>query len=612
MPVQEQKVTGDRVNDNSAGWTYTAVPGLIGGLNQAVRSDLVDASEVVNSSNVFSQEAEVKSETGYAPFSEPDINLGLEDDSGLVFLETGDPDVLILSSSGTTGAVKGKPRKPYTFVKADGSQEELLFANTRVYRLINGTWHFISNGTTTTTTATLGGGGTQLTVVDTTGFTAAEPMGVALDNGSQHKTTIASVDSGTLMTMDDAVPAGENVAIGAVVMEAAKLSATLDSFQFSIATIVAQDWVVFTNGIDAVQKYDGTSLSVLGGLSTINVDTCVALATFHSYLLLLAPTISGTAKPQQVRWCDTGAYEVWNSGNAGFEELFDTDNILVRGALLGPYLYLYRSRSIVRCELIGQLNKIFNFDTMVRGEGTVAHDGVIIVEDKHLVWGQIGIYEYNGGFVVKDISQKLENLVFGVKGDLDVTNRVSVTGRFVSDLEEVWFFYPSTGNVFPNKFVRYRVDTKAFWIRDLPINVAGIGDLLPVIRVRDANVTILCEDAIDGQTFEYNLISIDDNGATIVWNIDTKDFFNPYWEAVVDSLDLVAAGTEVVVSYSKNRGKTWIEYGTVALTDDIDKYNIFGQFLTNTIRWRFAGTAPGFRLQGFGFKHKALSRDELS
>ncbi len=593
MPDQDIQISPEQ--------TYKMIPSFAGGINTFRHSGAIDAEEVVAASNVYSQTRQLRSDTGYKKFQ---------------------------------NVVKGVPRKPYQFRRINGTIELLLITDWSLFRRLGGVWRLVpKSGTSATTLSSNWTTGADIVVGSVTGVAVGDTVQVELDNGSYHHSTVSALPGGTTVTLADGhvsdATAGNDVIFGK------RLNGSPDN-PVSVVTLPAEDWVVFTNGIDPVQKYDGNDISALGGLSTINVDTCVALTVFFSYLLLLAPTVSGTIQPQRVRWCDTGAYEIWNAGNASFSDLLDTEGRIIAGAKLGPYSIIYKDDSIVRGELINLENQIFEFNTLIFGEGLIAHDTLIPLRNIHYFMGQNNFYEYLGDFTVEEIAENIYFNVYGVQGDLDPSNRSRSFGRYIRELNELWWLYPQTGDVYPSKLIRYRVDTKAFWFRDFGEEVSGIGffqqDTTTAWQdavgnwtqqtqrwnsnsiLANAPVSLLCGKA-DEQVFEYDYLSVTDDGASIAWTFTTKDFFHPNYEVRLDMFEFLAGGSSVLIEYSTDRGQTWNIWKNVTLSAAIRRYQVYGdngQFVANSIRWRLSGAGPGFIMEYAGFHYNIETTQNLS
>ena len=138
--------------------------------------------------------------------------------------------------------VRGVPRIAEQFFKRDGTTSFILITDDTFYRWVaaESEWQYVSNGTSTTLTASADTPDTQITVADTTGFAAAEFVGLLLDDGTQHKTTVASIDSGTLMTLDDTVPS--LASSGNAIVEAVALSGTSNT-PVDFVPVPFHDWL---------------------------------------------------------------------------------------------------------------------------------------------------------------------------------------------------------------------------------------------------------------------------------------------------------------------------------------------------------------------------------
>ena len=199
-------------------WLYKTLITLDKGLNTARRAELLEDGELTVASNVKFLKDQVQLDTGYATFA---------------------------------GVVRGVPRASYQLYKRNGSSELLLITDDTFYTLVLNEWQYASDGNDTTTDAGSAAGSYILSVVSETGFSPGDYMGVILDDGTQHQTTVDTTAAGQI-TMIDPVPVDRSVSIGAAVVKAVDLNGTAD-FQISLVTMPAYDWAVFTNGLDPVK-----------------------------------------------------------------------------------------------------------------------------------------------------------------------------------------------------------------------------------------------------------------------------------------------------------------------------------------------------------------------
>lgn len=577
----------------NADWDYELVDDLTGGLNLSEKPHKIDKSQLVKAENVFFKNGRVVVDTGYTTFQE---------------------------------TVIGNPRVAFQFFKTTGSSELILITNERFYTETNDSWYLVSNGTSTTLSGAAVATDTVLNVTSSTGFTAGEPIGITLDDGTQHKSTIASTGAGTI-TIDDQMPSG--AAIGNTVLESIALNG-IDDEQVSLVVLPAFNYLVFTNGQDIVQQYTGSLIQDVQNLPSSGNTKCKAVAVYENHLLLLHTIEGGTAYPQRVRRSDTGDPTEWVTGNAGFTDLLDSEDFIVTSAPLGPYQIIYRERSIVRMEFIGSEDRLFNFDTVVSGEGAASVDAVADTGTEHVFVGNANIYEYRGGLDIEPIGDEVWDKLFGNDGEIDPSYKSRITLIFVEELDEIWIFYPtsSSSTNYPDKMIRLNLSKRAWSERVFPVEISGFGFYQTSTATKwnelvgtwlqqtfkwgsakltaNSPTTFLLDPSAD-QVLEYDYVQDEDNGTTITWEIETKDFFNPSAKLRHDWFEFSAKGQTVLVEYSSDEGSNWTTMKTVTLTSEFVKHRVSKQFVRDKIRFRMSGTGPGFQLEWFGFKYKLES-----
>lgn len=571
------------------GWDYKYIAPFEG-LDVSIPANQINDGKLLTANNVFLDKGILKKETGYITF-------------------------------GST--VRGIPRITYQFYKKDGTSELMLISNATVYvwNISLSAWHYVSDGVDTTTTAILGAGGTNLTVASITGFSDGDFIGVILDDGTQHQTTINGAPAGSTIVMTDAVPVGRQVNNGAIVLKAVDLNGSLD-IQVSVVTLASHDWFVFTNGVDTPRRYNGTTCEVIPNLPSSGNTVCRLVAVFNNHLILAHTTEGGTAYPQRVRRSDTGDPTNWTTGNAGYDDLFDSEDFIIATAEFGPYQMFYRERSIVRCGWLGTEDKLFDFETVVTGEGALSQDSVLDLGDYHVFVGNSNIYEYKGGFDVEPIGDDVYDMLFGNDGELNASYKQRSFGFYAEELDEILFFFPTGSDVNPNKFYRYNMSRKAWFTRTLSEAVVGFGlyqatndktwnDLIGTwadqtwnwnSRSVTANspTTHLCGADVN-QVYEYNYTATTDAGASISYEVETKDFGHPRYMIRYDTFDFRMKGTNVLVEYSIDEGLTWTTLYTItnsALTRVVRQKQIISQWL----RLKLTGSSD-FEFQSLGFVH---------
>lgn len=567
-------------------WEYKFVHDLTLGLNSTILDNMLEDGESSNAKNIFFSKRIINVDTGYNTFG---------------------------------SVIRGNPRLDFQFFKTDGTSELLLVTDATLYIWSASEWQYISDSISTTTSNDEVAGQTVIEVPSTVGFTAADNIGIALDNGTQHRTTIASISAGVSITIDDAIPTGRNTGVGAVVLKAVDLTGTLD-IQVSTVVLPSHNWFVFTNGVDNVKRYNGTDCTDVPNLPSSGNTQCRLVGVFNNHLVLAHTTEGGTRYPQRVRRANTGDPTDWTTGVAGYNDLYDNEDWLIAIQYLGPYMILYRERSIVRTEYVGSTDLLFNFETVIVGEGALSQDSVIDLGDYHIFIGNANVYEYRGGFDFEPVGDKIYYDIFGVNGELNPTYKQRVFGLYVEELDEVWFFYPASGDTKPTKLLRYSQENQSWVKREFNHDITGFGlyqstadktwnDLVGTwlqqtwtwdSRAVTANspITHLCSSD-NLQVYEYEYFAITDNGIVIPYEFETKDFGNPRIMTRFDLFEFRMLGVNTLIEYSLDEGVTFLTLGTIN-SSKIQKNVINKQIISQYIRFKFSGSDV-FQLQNLGF-----------
>ena len=573
-------------------WELNTIEDYTKGMNTSVRSDSIADGEVIDAQNVVFEKQTVRVDTGYKTFGV---------------------------------AVRGAPRASYQLFTKAGASYLTLVTDSTFYLWSGLEWQYVSDGTSTTCTDGEPAGEVNIVVGAIAGFSDTDFVGIILDDGTQHQTTINGAPSGSTIVITDAIPVGRTVSIGALFVRALDLTGS-SNIPVSIVTLPSHDWMVFTNGVDIVQRYNGTTVEVVPNLPSSGNVICRLVALNNNHLVLLNTQEGGTSYPQRVRRSDTGNPEEWVTGNAGYTDLYDSEDFIVAYEELGPYGMIYRERSIVRMEYEGSDDRLFYFEPVVIGEGALNQDSVVNLGDSHLVFGNSNVYEYRGGFSLEPIGDKIYYEMFGVAGQLNPAYRDRMFAFYVEELDEVWFFYPAEASTKPNKVLRYLVGSRAWHFRTVNETFMGygfdqaqanrkwnalVGDWLAQVwawrssKLRaNSPTTLLCNGT--NQVYEYDYLNPTDNGAVISWLFETKDFSSAEGRILLDSVRMKAKGT-FLLEYSTDFGVSWATYGNLTLGGSIVRTEIFGQVDAERIRFKLSGTGAGFTLHWFALRYKVSS-----
>jgi len=578
-------------------WEYEFVDDITLGVDVSKTAEKIDNGAFSSIKNMFYHEGRLLTDSGYATF---------------------------------LGTVRGNPRAKIQFTKKNGSSEDLLITNSTVYISRSSQWQYVPARTPTTLTVGAIAGATSVTVANTAGFANGDYIGIELDSGQQHQTTVNSAPVGFVITITDALPTAAG--IGNDVLEPVLLTGDDDS-QVSWDIMPAFDYLLFTNNNDVPQYYNGTLCQDMPNLVAAGVTACRAIKIFVNHVVLLGTLEGGTSYPQRVRWSDTADPTTWipaDNNTAGYEDLYDDESFIVDGAVLGPYFIVYKGTSIVRTEFVGTTERLFNFDTVITTEGLLATNCVIDLGSEHAFAGANGIYRYQGAFELVDIDEKIWPQMYSKDKELDPTQAPKTSFMaYIQELDEAWFFYPRVDATYPDKLARYNFIEKAWTFREFSIEITGYGFHKNTTSLRWADLVgswlvqtfrwgsssasvgsptiILLSGTGSKQAYEYDYVTSTDNGTAIAWEFITKEFFHPQHSTRTNWLDFQAKGSSVTIEYSKDGGITFRPWGTVALTTDYKRYRKHKQIVSDRIRWKFSGTSSDFGFEWFGFQYRQES-----
>lgn len=572
-------------------WNYKLLPAPTGGIDSTTAPEQLEDNQAISLVNIRIRQDRIVPDTGYVKFGQ---------------------------------SVAGVPQGDFIFEKTDGTLELVLITTLTVYtyRSQYEKWHLVKGSFSTTTTAEAASGGTTISVADASGFSVGNLIAVFLDNSDQHQVNITAI-SGSSLTLSSPIPSGRSVLSGAQVIKAVQLSGNLDN-HVSGVTLPSHNWFVFTNGVDTVKRYDGADCIDLPGLSN---TTCTAVALYNAALFLLGTTEAGNYRGYRVRRSNQADPTDWTTGTAGFDDLLDQEDPIQTGVPLGPYLIVYRDRSVVRCEFVGAGGLNYRFDTMVRGEGALSPSAVVDINEFHLLIGHSNIYKYRGSFELEPIGDPIYYRVFSSSGYLNPARQRRCFAFYVEELDEAWFIIPSTDADNPYRMERMIVPDGVWYSRSFAHKISGFGFYLRTsstfwsdligdwsaqewdwgtrITLKASPTVHLCS-AETSEIFEYDFSAGTDGGTDIQYSIETKELITPNMEGRFDHLDIGISSTGAAVHYSTNGGISWSLLGTVNLPQ-YGRARLYSQFPFNRVRFRISGVDRGFSLGWLGISFRVES-----
>ena len=583
--------------------TYKVVKDLAGGLNVSCPPDQVGENESPDMLNLVYSMRILSVDTGFNPFG---------------------------------GKVLGQPQRVIQWVLSNGTTFYVLLTTRTLYTYDSNIsdWVPVPTGTTAnpTVTADVIGTGAATTSVAFTGtatWTSGQLVSIPTAGGGY----FLGVTGGTTspVVVSASLAAGQKLAAGAEIYPAATFTAT-GQLPTSYAADPTQDWLMFVNGSDPPQAFNGSICFVIPGTSAVPIDTALYIARYHGVTVLLSTVEAGVAYNYRVRRSATGNSGVWDSLNAGFDDLSDTDDAIQGAFTVNPYLVVPRRRSIVRASYYGVGYQVFYYDYGLSNAGVIGAQAWTPTKKDSLIISDSGIYQYAGDYSLTDVGDKVFNYLLNYTGDLNPLGEDLLFGLYIPNIDESWFVYPAASSAYPNKILRYNHKVGGWFPRLLDSKLAFLGagtyvggtsrtwnDLVGSWTVQtwswnwrgliQSYTSLLFCGALDNQVYDYKFFnSPTDNGAVIPWYFTTKDFVMPEdWETL-DGLVFYGQGTIGTVELSLDFGVTYRVFGTnVAMGPTWSRQEIDFSLTTEFVRARFSGTDPAFKLSWFALKHMFAS-----
>ena len=598
-------------------WEYKLVPNLMGGIDGYKRPDTLEDNQAIKLINIIAKQGVVVADTGYKEFApEPVYSLWI----------------------GNQPALFGTPQLETQFLRTDGSLETILVTTKTVYKYDAGNkrYHLVKGTFATTIDSVVFqanvGSITVIKVVDGSGFTTGDVVSFATDSGDEYICTVA-VAGNSLFLLNHPLfmPAanGINFATGGIVKRGVRLNGTVDH-QVSFAPYPGNDWLVFTNGVDIVKRYDGTDCIDVPNLPSAGNTICKAVAVYNAALFLLNTTEGGVRHPQRARRSNQGDPTDWTTGTAGKDDLLDLSAEILNAAKLGDYLIVYRDGAISRGQFIGASGINYFFEDMIPNEGPNSVLGVAVTEDYHVVSGKNNVYKYTGNYSLPPIGDPIFHAVFSNKGNLNPQQKHKIALAYIPETEEIWFAYASVNSDSPDTIYRYNITYGIWYVRQMVNQVLSFNlyqhqniftwdDLVGTwadqawtwdtqVQMQEAQVVHMCS-AVSAKVFEYDYNTKLDNGTAISYYVESKDFLAPDIECRFDTLEMYISGTNVVVEYSTDEGRSWSYFGedkedATVNEEHKTKVRMCKQFPFQRVRFRWAGQGPDFALEWFSLLFK--------
>jgi hypothetical protein len=368
------------------------------------------------------------------------------------------------------------------------------------------------------------------------------------------------------------------------------------------------DTFIYTNGVDVMQKYDGTTAAILAGTP----PKAKSVTSFYNRLIATGTIETGTAYPFRVRWSSAGTIETWTGGTSGYVDLVDTPDWCVAGKLLNDKCFIYKETSIWELVYVGGTT-VFLPKMRVGVNGTKAANSIQGVKDKHFFWSSDAIYAFDGLYVTP-LDRNIFPLLYRT-GDkiVALTYPKRVCSTYIEEAGEYWICLPTVNSAgVPETLFKRSKDGS--WTRHGEMYITCFGHYSYVATIvtwatavgtwltqlygswrrrslPGAAPTLLIS-WYNGQVYE------DDRSTTSSGNMvfETKDFLFGHAHRCTEVRVLYQKGP-CTIYYSVNSGNTWILLGTLVYMSDWTEGVKYFNITTQRVRFKIETTASEFELK---------------
>lgn len=217
----------------------------------------------------------------------------------------------------------------------------------------------------------------------------------------------------------------------------------------------------------------GTNATGTGGTAStlipVPINNRGVIVTTERYAVLYGA--GGNAR--RVAWSNQEDYTNWDFANttttSGFLDL-DTTDIIIMATAVREGILIWTSNEAWLMRYIG-LPFVYSIERIGFGCGLMAPKSFATTAGRCIWMGREGFWIYDGG-VVKPLACDVGAYVFS---NIDETSGISVShGSDNGVFPEAWFWYPSTGNSVPDRYVVYNY-SEGWWSIGSMERTAAVG-----------------------------------------------------------------------------------------------------------------------------------------
>jgi hypothetical protein len=375
-----------------------------------------------------------------------------------------------------------------------------------------------------------------------------------------------------------------------------------------------ENYMVFTNGVDAPSKCLGTTWTALDDGKTIGwADYRPKIfVPYKDRLIGFNDNKSGAQTAIRQIYSVLGDFDNVNDTGSGYNDFVQGMGAQIMGAApLKDYIAVYKDYSCCLLDYIGG-SSLYGFYPHIQGIGLAAQDAIANLGTSHLFLGtDLNIHEWNGGWELNHIGDPIKKLLQAEVNKSKIKRSFAIVN--LAEKEAI-FFLPIGTDDYPTRMWIYNLDDHS-WAKGTVASVSGGGSVSKA-SVERALIALSASGASCVKHYDYS--SVNDDSSAISAFYESGDFVLSK-EAYMSQqrrfygvgLDLKGSSTSAKLSlqYSSEEGAvdTYSDAEEKTLTA---AYNwTIWDFLTTSrkLRFKFSDATAG---QSFSMRFYGLNQKE--
>jgi len=203
------------------------------------------------------------------------------------------------------------------------------------------------------------------------------------------------------------------------------------------------DWFIFTNGVDAMQKWTGNLSTHASALSATSLRPQLVM-TFGAHLICAADAadVDGSIGLKKVSWSAVGSPEDFTSATSGSAFVYEgSGGIQSIATLTRDTIAIYKMDSVHLLEYVAA-PWYFATRSSMSGIGSYARNGVAAVGSTHIVLTNNGLRSFDGASLVP-FGPEIEPVLSQYYPNDNAEYAQLIHDTYANQL---WIFLPSSGD----------------------------------------------------------------------------------------------------------------------------------------------------------------------